>query len=161
MSEKPKHPGGRPTKYNEEIAARVCEIVATHPIGLKKLCKMYDEMPDDTTINLWRYTHVEFSRRYAQAKIFQSELLAEECLDIADFSENDSKSDIMGNEVCDTEYIARSRLRVDTRKWLASKLAPKIYGDTARLAEPSSSEDTLNKIKTIVADFNKTNESDI
>ena len=34
-----------------------------------------------------------------------------------------------GKETVDHERIARSRLRVDSRKWVASKLLPKVYGD--------------------------------
>ncbi len=34
-----------------------------------------------------------------------------------------------GNKVLDHEHVQRSRLRVDTRKWAAGKLAPKRYGD--------------------------------
>ncbi len=57
----------------------------------------------------------------------QIETLVDEIIDIADDSSNDRIIDD-GRERCNGEYIARSRLRVDTRKWLASKLAPKIYG---------------------------------
>lgn len=152
--------GGRPTKYNEDIAARVCELVATHTYGLTKLCATYDELPEPSTINLWRVKHSEFSERYAVAKLKQADLLAEECLDIADESRGDIKLDKDGNEICNTEFIARSRLRVDTRKWLASKLLPKQYGER-KTEETKSPEETLLKIKELVADLNKTNASDV
>jgi len=29
----------------------------------------------------------------------------------------------------DHEHIQRARLRVDTRKWILSKMLPKVYGD--------------------------------
>lgn len=121
-------PAGRPTDYNETIAALICERVATSTLGLYKLCRMYDDMPDKTTVNLWRYKHPEFSTRYAQAKLVQADLLAEECLDIADDSANDTLINEEGFEACNTEWINRCRLRIDTRKWLASKLLPKQYG---------------------------------
>jgi hypothetical protein len=35
--------------------------------------------------------------------------------------------------VCNSEFIARSRLRIDTLKWLASKLVPRLYGDKEEL----------------------------
>ncbi len=34
-----------------------------------------------------------------------------------------------GKKTLDHEHVQRSRLRVDTRKWAAGKLAPKRYGD--------------------------------
>lgn len=77
----------------------------------------------------WRWKHEEFRQMYEEAKKHQVELLVDECIDIAD---NVYKDDIIseaGNQVCNAEYINRSRLRIDTRKWLASKLAPRIYGD--------------------------------
>ena len=120
---------GRPSDYNEEIAALVCERVATITCGLAKMCDMYDDMPTQSTVNLWRYRHPEFSAQYALAKLKQADLLAEECLDISDDNSRDIKYDKDGNESCNSEFVQRSRLRIDTRKWLASKLLPKAYGD--------------------------------
>jgi hypothetical protein len=37
------------------------------------------------------------------------------------------------SERTDHEVINRSRLRVDTRKWYASKVLPKKYGDSSTL----------------------------
>lgn len=130
LEPKKKHPGGRPTKYNAQMAKRICDLIKTHAWGLKKLCKFYDDIPEETTINDWRSIHREFSLQYAEAKLKQADLLAEECLEIADDDLLDTKIDPeTGYEICNTEYIARSRLRIDTRKWLASKLLPKQYGD--------------------------------
>ena len=123
---------GRPTDYNETIAALICERVATSTLGLRKLCEHYDDLPSKFTVNLWRYKHPEFSTLYAQAKLVQADLLAEECLDIADDDSQDIKIDPeTGHELCNAEFIARSRLRIDTRKWLAAKLLPKQYGPVA------------------------------
>ncbi len=124
---KKKHPGGRPTKYNQQMADLICERVSTHDCGLKKLCAMYDDMPEEPTIYLWRLKHEEFSRQYAQAKIKQAELLAESIDDIA--AEKYVYYDEDGNERQDPGGTAEKRLRIDTRKWLASKLIPKVYGD--------------------------------
>ena len=61
------------------------------------------------------------------------EAMSDEILAIADDSTNDAmtitRRDGSESEVADNEWINRSRLRVDTRKWLMSKLAPKKYGD--------------------------------
>ncbi len=34
-----------------------------------------------------------------------------------------------GKKTLDHEHVQRSRLRVDTRKWLMARMAPKKYGD--------------------------------
>ena len=70
-----------------------------------------------------------FSEQYARAREAQADKLAEEALQIADDGRSDTYVDGDGNVKTDTEVIQRSKLRVDTRKWLASKMAPKKYGD--------------------------------
>ena len=124
---------GRPTDYNQGLATLICERIATHEVGLKQLCSMYDDMPDKTTINKWRYKYPEFSTQYARAKISQIETLVDEIIDIADDSTQDEIINDQGVRICNSEFIARSRLRIDTRKWLASKLVPRLYGDKEEL----------------------------
>ncbi|AGG31951.1 hypothetical protein MU9_2906 [Morganella morganii subsp. morganii KT] len=68
-------------------------------------------------------------QQYARAREIQAELLAEEIIEIADDSSGDVIVDDDGKEQTNHERVARSRLRVDARKWYASKLAPKRYGD--------------------------------
>ena len=59
----------------------------------------------------------------------QAHILAEEIISISDNSTHDTVYDQDGNAKCNNEWIARSRLRVDSRKWIASKMLPKLYGD--------------------------------
>lgn len=74
-----------------------------------------------------------FRDQYASAREAQADALVEECLEIAD----DGSNDWMTREGKDKEpawalngeHVNRSRLRVDTRKWWAARLAPKKYGD--------------------------------
>jgi hypothetical protein len=123
-----KNKGGRPSAYNDELAYLICERIAMHSWGLEKLCAHYKDLPDKATINRWRHKHSDFAEQYKQAKVSQIETLVDEIIDIADDSSNDTIIDGNGKERCNSEYIARSRLRIDIRKWLASKLAPKVYG---------------------------------
>lgn len=141
---------GRPTDYNADIAKRICDVVATHPFGYKKLAKMYDDLPEEFTVRLWRHIYPDFSRQYAQAKIAQCELLTEECLDIADDGRNDWMETLPDDEKpagwkANGEHINRSRLRIDTRKFFAAKLLPKKYGDLAGLAENKDVHDEAMK----------------
>jgi hypothetical protein len=147
--EKPKHPGGRPTKFNQKLAERICHLVSTHPWGLKRLCSTYEDLPDHSTINSWRLLHKEFSASYAQAKMIQADLLAEDTLDIADDISNDTlyRTDKDGDEyeVANNEWINRSRLRVDTRKWLAAKLLPTLYGEAKRVQDLEGQNSALRE----------------
>lgn len=139
--------GGRPTKYSKAMAALICERVATHTCGLNRLCEMYDDLPTKFTVNLWRYKYPEFSSQYAQAKVIQADLLAEECLEISDDDSRDVKiNPETGDEYLNTEFVARARLRIDTRKWLAMKLLPKQYGDAKKEDNTSDDKSVLEKI---------------
>lgn len=127
------HPGGRPSKYTKALGEKICRAVSTSTDGLKKICDRHEDFPEPKTIYEWRIDYPEFGEMFTHAKRTQAEILAEEIKDIADGSEKDTitKFDKEGNEiyVCNKEWVARSRLRVDTYKWLACKLAPKLYGE--------------------------------
>lgn len=146
---------GRPTDYCQEMADLICQRVATTTMGLARMCEKYDDMPEKSTINLWRYKYPEFSSQYAQAKLKQADLLAEEMLDIADDGTNDWMQSFgeSGETIYkqNGEHVNRSRLRIDTRKFLAAKLLPKQYGDAAR-------DDSGNKSPVLVVYTEKNKE---
>jgi len=148
MSDKPKHPGGAPTDYTVELGDEICEVIASSPKGLIALCKENPHWPCREVIYRWKRRHPEFGLKYAQAKADQIEPLIDECIDISDDTSCDTLIRVNQNgeeyEVCNTEWINRSRLRVDTRKWFASKLAPKIYGD--KLTEKDNSESLTDAV---------------
>lgn len=64
-----------------------------------------------------------------RAREARADRLAEEILAIADDGSNDTYIDAAGNQRTDHDAIARSKLRVDSRKWLASKMFPRKYGE--------------------------------
>lgn len=65
----------------------------------------------------WLQRHEEFREQYAHAREVQAELLAEDIINLSDAVIEDGAA------------VAKARLQVDARKWYASKLAPKRYGD--------------------------------
>jgi hypothetical protein len=76
-------------------------------------------MPAESTVRQWVVDDRNgFAAQYTRAREAQMDALAEDLLEIAD------------NEKAD---VQRSRLRVDTRKWLMSKIAPKRFGDKKTL----------------------------
>lgn len=118
---------GRPTDYTEELAAEICSRLADGE-SLKSICDA-EEMPHKATVYRWIAAHETFRDLYAHAREDQADTLADEIIDIADQSNFDTVTDADGNSRPDGEWIARSRLRVDARKWIASKLKPKKYGE--------------------------------
>lgn len=124
-----KKPPGRPSAYTESVAAKLCAYIADG-FSLRKACEQIG-MPSTATVMRWLAdeSRPEFREQYAGAREAQADLLAEQILVIADDTSADTFKDEDGFECTDHEVIARSRLRVDARKWLASKMAPKRYGD--------------------------------
>ena len=151
----------RPTSYNQEIADRICHVVATNPVGLPTICKMFPELPSPDCIREWRWKFQEFAVKYAEAKRFQAEIMAESIEDIIDETKQFMYTDEHGNLKLDSGVLGLARLTVDSRKWTASKLAPKIYGDKVSQEDKSSLGDTLTKIQSMVNEFNKTNEREV
>ena len=116
-------------EYTEELCARICEVVATTPAGMSTICEMYPDIPNIETIRLWRYRYPEFSAKFNEAKAKQSELMAESLEDVIKDVNQHHFIDERGARRVDTGIMNQARLLVDTRKWIATKLAPKIYGD--------------------------------
>lgn len=122
---------GQPTKYNAELGIKICEEIASSSKSMSKICSELG-VSYGTHLN-WIRTNKEYLRLYAIAKEDQADLLAEEIIEIADDSSNDVEEYDLGDGIIGTrtnhEVIQRSRLRVDARKFIASKLKPKKYGD--------------------------------
>lgn len=119
--------------------------MATSPYGLHKICAENDGFPQPSTINEWRFEYGDFSVKYARSKLIQADILAEYCLKICDESTYDEIENHMGESVYNHEYVARARLKIDTRKWLASKLLPKQYGDRIELEQKTEENDKLRE----------------
>lgn len=120
---------GAPSVYSEDLADLICNEIA---LG-KSLVTICNETPVDyTSVCEWLQDErkTTFAKKYAQARESQAEYLADEIVRISDESGLETRYDpVLGRIVVDGEAIQRAKLRVDTRKWVASKLKPKKYGD--------------------------------
>lgn len=124
-----------PKPYDEEIGNLICEIISTSNKSLATIIKENNNVPKMTTIFKWLNENETFAKNYAHAKDNQADFLAEEIIEIADDSSQDiERIDEYGNRIENKEFINRSRLRVDARKWIASKLKPKRYADKLELS---------------------------
>lgn len=95
----------------------------------------------------WLREDEDKKSRYARACEIRAEKLFEEILDIADDGSNDFMTITKGDtsyEVENKEWVNRSKLRVDARKWILAKMNPKKYGEKVTLAG-----DEENPIKVI------------
>lgn len=124
---------GRPTRYTEVVAEEICKRLSEGE-SLRSVCRGED-MPHESTVRSWAMNREHpFSTHYAHARERGYLSMAEELLEIADDASNDwmERHDKDGNSigwVINGDHVQRSRLRVDTRKWVLSKMLPKIYGD--------------------------------
>ena len=102
---------GRPSKFTDALASAICERLSEG----ESLVRICDDgaMPARRTVLKWMTTDPNFCTSIARAREEQAEHLAEEIVTIAD--------------TCTDPH--KARLQIDARKWYASKLAPKKYGD--------------------------------
>jgi hypothetical protein len=123
---------GRPKIYSPKIAARICVEISTTTKSLRTICKEAG-MPAVGTVLTWlREDTNGFLAQYARAKEEQADMMVEEIIEIADDGTNDFMKIYKGDDsytVENKEWTSRSKVRVDARKWIASKLKPKKYGD--------------------------------
>jgi hypothetical protein len=134
LTDKQEAKAGRPTDYTVELTDVICERLAAGE-SMRSVSRDED-MPAMSTLFKWLREHEEFSEQYARAKEESADALVEDMLDIADNAANPVIVDgvplvVEGKPVmnADAAAVAHARLRVDTRKWSASKLKPKKYGD--------------------------------
>jgi len=131
-SEAPKRGRGRPSTYSQELVEEICLLIS-EGLSVRKICEEREGMPERRTIYRWIAKHDEFRRLYQASLEARADLLFDECLTIADDASKDfimtTSEDGATIKKPDHEHINRARLRVDTRKWMAAKLAPKKYGD--------------------------------
>lgn len=118
---------GRPSSFTDEMAERICSEMASGR-SLRSVCRDKG-MPSDRTVFRWLASNDAFCQQYARAMEARTNALAEDILDIADDNEHDVRITDDGRELVNSDVIARAKLRVDTRKWLMSKMAPKKYGE--------------------------------
>ena len=137
---------GRPTKYQSDLAKEICDAIASTSKGTKRLCVENSHWPCQDTLFTWLKIYPEFSEQYAQAKICQIELLVDEILEISDDSSQDQYVNELGVLVSNPPAINRARLKVDTRKWLASKLVPKVYGNKIDIEGDNSMSEELRQL---------------
>lgn len=110
----------RQTSFNEDSFEAVLNTIATSNLSNEKACEKHGVAV--RTFHAWIARDEKLRQRYASAKQEQAQMLVDEIVSISDERSGDTLT-----------KVNRDRLRVDTRKWLASKLFPKMYGDKVEL----------------------------
>ena len=105
---------GRKSEYTDKIGQTICDKIAEGK-SVKVISSEMGINPD--TVFKWLWRHPSFADKYALAREAQSEIFAQEMMEICD------------DPLSTSDQINHARLRIDTRKWIASKLKPKKWGD--------------------------------
>jgi hypothetical protein len=116
---------------DEEIEIKFDEIISLisdKGLSVRNILKQ-DDMPSSKTFYVWLDTDEVKVKQYAHACEKRADAIFEDILTIADDTTRDKKTTKDGEDITDNEVIQRSRLRVDARKWMVSKMNPKKYGD--------------------------------
>ena len=118
------NPVGRPTSYNAEITEKIIDLVIDgQPIRF--ICSQVD-MPSVATMMRWLSDYPEFAKQYAQAKEMYAHCIFDEIQHIAD--------------TCDPNEVQKAKLMIEARKYIASRLAPKKYGEASLIDAPTEEE---------------------
>lgn len=131
---------GVPTTYTQEMADEICETISNSPKGIRRLRKENPHWPNVDTIFNWRLKNKKFAEQYTKAKSDQIDVLVDQILHLCDDKSKDFVDNNKGEKIYNTPHLTRMRYKIDAIKWLAGKLAPKIYGD-------KSNNDNDGKVK--------------
>ena len=154
---------GRPTLYSKEKTDLICKLIASGQ-PLTKICAM-ENMPCMSTVMNWLWQESpyreDFLERYARAREQQAEILADQIISIADddsediiFAESNDASGMTAIPKANREFIQRSNLRVEARKWVAAKLLPKKYGDKKEVkVDATITHEGSDELKQIIRDM--------
>jgi len=132
----------RTPEIDDEIIERLSK---GEPMAV--ICRS-EHMPTDRTVRRWQDDDADFASAIARAREDGFDAIAADCLEIADETGLDTKIGEDGKERPDTEWISRSKLRVETRLKLLAKWDPKRYGDamTHKLADANGDKIEVDEV---------------
>jgi hypothetical protein len=125
----------RPTIYDAELAEKICLRFATDPDMTLNILNAEPDMPTVYTLYDWLRDHSEFEKLYARSRDIQYDLQAERLKQLARTPligtikvTRTGGKDGGSTEVREHDNVDRTRLIIDTDKWILSKMRPKKYG---------------------------------
>lgn len=143
-------PRGRPSEYNDVIADAICDQLI---IGRSLLQITADpDFPGESTVYQWLNKFPNFAEKYARARELQADHYSAEIITLADTPVEARKVTIKpdgSEEIVIGDAVERTRLQIDARKWYASKLAPKKYGDRVHQEHTGADNGPIQVISSI------------
>ena len=119
-----------PKVKDEALATYIFEQMIDEAKSLRKICQELGTKP--STISLW--LRKDFRDQYQDAQEERAERLADDLME-------ETNIELKGDRG-DNALIQKARLRVETAKWISSKLKPRKFGD--RLQHAGDSDQPIN-----------------
>lgn len=141
---KPVRSMGRPTKYSQEIAERIC-VKICEGVRLEEICRL-DDMPDRSTVYRWTVQNEEFCNMYARARVVSASAFEDKVLERADGVK--------------PETAAADNVAINAYKWAAAKRAPKVYGDKITQEHTGAGGKDLPTPTLVIATYQKPDDTD-
>jgi len=120
MEDNSPRPTGRPSTFDAQVAEDICARVIQSDYGLEQICEAED-MPSARTVYRWLNEAGKpfetFRQNYARAKELQGQVQADKAT----------------REALTATDAGIGRPRWDARRWQASKLVPKQYGERTQM----------------------------
>ena len=133
----------RPSEFTEEMADRICELVAGG-MYLTEVCAR-EEMPAMSTVIRWRGDRPEFDRLVELSKEEMGQGLLKQALEIADDCSGDDAGGGGEGGVRRGAYVAieRAKLRIDVRFRMMARLTARRCGAGGRRECPAADPEPL------------------
>lgn len=126
-------PGGNPKYDIPAIFATICDEVAQSR-SLGKILQA-EGMPTYTAVMQWMKDNSDLAEMYARAKEAQADYCADELLELSD----------------DLNIPAdQKKHMLDTRKWIAAKLKPRVYGDRIDISGKIDHEHSVSSLFSLI-----------
>jgi hypothetical protein len=125
--------GRRPTPFNEDIANQILELTATTAKSIGTILEGIQPVSISYIVFIrWLNDYPQFRLDFARAREQKGDTLVEEILTL------------IGSNSVDMVEVADKKLKIDTLKWVASKLFPRKYADNIEL--PAHTEDKQKQV---------------
>lgn len=139
-------------EQKDKIFDTICERISNGE-SVNTICKEKD-MPDRTTFYKWlneddKTKNKEKVNKYARATELRADALFDEIIVISDttIQGKETITKVDGKkETKEGDMLGHRKLQIDSRKWVASKLNPKKYGDKLEI-DQTITEKRISKVK--------------
>jgi hypothetical protein len=119
---------GRPSKYSVKLGEQICAQLAAG-LSLRSVCRG-EGMPDERTVRTWVLDdHQGFAALFDRASRIKAAAWGDELVELADAEPERGKDGRL-----DPAAVNHLRVRLDTRKWVVSRMLPRVYGDKLGVA---------------------------